>query len=75
MIDTKMTKYDTQLKCPECGANCYIWLEGDVTDVPEKPIDKGFVVYCINDCGSVGSIEGTITLKKETLKMVKRRIY
>lgn len=56
------------LKCPKCGGNCYVWFEGDVTKVLVEPINKEFLIYCINDCGIVGGIEGKIILCKKTLK-------
>lgn len=57
------------LKCPECGSNCYIWLEADVTDATTGPMNKECAIHCINDCGVVGTIDATVTLKKNTLKI------
>lgn len=51
-----------KLKCPKCGSNCYIWCERDVTDALLVQIDKEFLIYCINDCGIVGTIKGKIIL-------------
>lgn len=57
------------LKCPKCGSDCYIWIEGDMTEALIEPVDKNFLIYCINDCGIVGIMEGKVMLKKKTLKM------
>ena len=59
----------SNLKCPKCGSDCYVWFEGDITAALEDSINKKFAVYCLNDCGIVGSIRGVIMLKKRTLKM------
>lgn len=57
------------LKCPECGSDCYIWLEADVTDATTGSINKECMIHCINDCGVVGTIYAIVTLKKDTLKI------
>ena len=59
------------LKCPKCNGGCYVWFEGDVTEALTEPTNKEFLVYCLNDCGVVGGIEGKIVLKKNTLNMKK----
>ena len=56
-------------QCPRCGSDCYIWCESDITDALTKNMNKEFPIYCINDCGIVGSIDGKVILKKNTLKM------
>lgn len=53
----------TELRCPKCGSNCYIWCEGDITDALFGEIKKEFSIFCINDCGIVGSIKGKIILE------------
>lgn len=61
-------EHDT-LKCPKCGSGCYVWIEGDITTALVEPTIKEFLVYCLNDCGVVGNIEGKIILNKKTLNM------
>lgn len=56
------------LKCPKCGSDCYIWCEGDITDALLHDIEKEFSIYCINDCGIVGTIKGKIILDVTTKK-------
>lgn len=57
------------LKCPKCGSGCYVWFEGDITEAITESINKEFLIYCLNDCGIVGSIEGKVILNKKTLNM------
>ncbi len=57
------------LKCPKCGSDCYVWFEGEVTGALGDSISKKFSIYCLNNCGIVGSMRGVIMLKKSTLKM------
>lgn len=59
----------SNLRCPKCGSDCYVWCEENITNAIIEPMNVEFLVYCINDCGPVGCIEGKIILKKKTLKM------
>lgn len=63
-----------KLKCPKCGSDCYVWCEGDITSALLDEIDKEFPIYCINDCGIVGTIKGKITLNQNTISKLRTEV-